>query len=212
MVNYVACRAIGDRKKNRISRLQLIGLAGICLLLCGCGALLPTAKGKVRSPWNSFVEAKDTFDRIAANETTRSDLAHLNFEPFSNSNIEILNYLDLENKFMPNASSSKEELPNSVRECLSLQDRCSGYQLFVNNLESQRYGNVFLDLFNFKRKTEKKGWSFKALVVLKDDLVVYKLYGGKPMIQETYYNKNPLGPIQESADLLMSVAVETSVE
>ena len=53
-----------------------------------------------------------------------------------------------------------------------------------------------LDLFGFRRKTKISGWEFKAIIVLKNDLVVYKISGGKPKVDELLDEKKPLGPLQ----------------
>ena len=67
------------------------------------------------------------------------------------------------------------------------------FEITVRKYDSQRYGNVFLDLFNFRRKTS---WLFQAIIVLKDGIVVYKLSSGEPMTGELRDSKNPLGPLQ----------------
>ena len=66
----------------------------------------------------------------------------------------------------------------------------------MKSLKKKRAGNFWLDALNFKRLTETTGWRFTGLIVLKDDLVVYKLWGGQPSIQEAETSRNPLGPFQ----------------
>ena len=61
---------------------------------------------------------------------------------------------------------------------------------------------MLLDLFNFRRKSTESGWRFEALIVIIDDIVVYKLWGGNPMIDQDKETKNPLGPLQNSGDIL----------
>ena len=39
----------------------------------------------------------------------------------------------------------------------------------------------------------------EAVVLITDDVVVYKLTGGQPAIHEYEDSSNPLGPLQESA-------------
>jgi hypothetical protein len=51
-------------------------------------------------------------------------------------------------------------------------------------------------LLGFKRETHTEGWRFNGLILLKDDVVIYKLTGGQPVIQETENTQNPLGPVQ----------------
>jgi len=76
---------------------------------------------------------------------------------------------------MPNSSVSKEEFTPGILECIESHDKCYGFELSVNRMENRRYGNVLLDLFNFKRKDHKTGWQFNALIIIKDSQVVYKL-------------------------------------
>lgn len=176
------------------------------LFFCsGCSSLLPVVKGRTEAPWESFEQAKDAFDKIIPYQTSREELQTLNFAPFQNPNIEIVTYLDLINRFMPSSSFQKEDLPAGIKDCIENSNLCSGYELKISQIQSKRYGNVFLDLFNFKRQTHKTGWEFNALVVLKNNQVVYKLWSGKPQINEFSYSKNPLGPLQESETLLTPV-------
>jgi len=185
-------------------------VAFLCVCLAGCGSLLPVAKSRIESPWRTFDQAKATLDKVVPYQSTRDGLHTLSLDPFQNRNIEILTYLDLVELFMPNSSFHKEDLVEGVRNCLDVQEKCYGYRIAVSNMESRRFGSVFLDLFNFKRKSHRTGWKFKALLILQDDLVVYKISGGKPKIDEYVYKKNPLGPLQESESILKDIGIETS--
>jgi hypothetical protein len=177
------------------------------LLLSGCAAMLPVSKTNVESTWESFDQAKTAFDKILPQQTTRADLAALNFDPFKTPNIEILTYLDIVQHFMPNASIRIEDMDKGVQECIRAGERCQAYEIKLKKIRSERYGSVFLDLFRFKRQTHQTGWHFTALVVMVDEVVVYKLWSGKPQIDEDLYRKNPLGPLQEPADLATDAAV-----
>ena len=53
-----------------------------------------------------------------------------------------------------------------------------------------------MDLLTFKRRTIVSGWSFNALIVLSDGIVVYKVWSGDPIISGDKLRKNPLGPLQ----------------
>lgn len=183
-----------------------------CLVLSGCGSLLPVAKSRTESPWHNFDQAKETVDKVIPYQSTREDLVTLSLDPFQNKNIEILTYLDLAALFMPNASFRKEDLVEGVRNCLDVQEKCYGYRIAVSNMESRRFGNVFLDLFNFKRKSHRTGWKFEALLILQDDVVVYKIRGGTPKIDEYVYKRNPLGPLQESEAILKDIGIETTFD
>jgi len=190
---------------NPTPSLLLIILALACLLCAGCSSLLPMAKGRVESPWESFDQAKQAYDKIVPYQTGKEELQSLNFAPFLNPNIKILTYLDLINRFMPSSSFQKEDLPQGIQDCIENNNLCYGYELKINQIQSKRYGNVFLDLFNFRRETHKTGWDFNALVVIKDSQVIYKLWSGTPQINEFTYSKNPLGPLQGSEGLVNSL-------
>lgn len=181
------------------------GLA-LSMLLAGC-TMLPMAKSNVQSTWESFDQAKAAFDKVIPYQTTKTELASLQFDPFVTPNIEILTYLDIAKHFMPNASIRLEEMDKGVQECIRAGERCQAYEIKLRKLQSERYGSVFLDLFRFKRQTHQTGWYFTALVVMVDEVVVYKLWSGKPQIDEDVYRKNPLGPLQEPADVATDAAV-----
>ena len=176
---------------------QWLSLATVVLLAMGCRALHPSSSTAVKSPWNSFEEAQGAFDRIASGQTTTNELECLGFGPFANPNVKILTYLDVMTRFLPNVSIRKEDLPTTVRDCLEAKEGCQAYEIDLTVTQSKRYGNLFLDMFAFNRKTRETGWSFKALLVLHHDTVVYKLWSGEPRLERYDAKKKPLGPLQE---------------
>ena len=179
----------------------------ISIFLSGCSTtLLPTSVDTVKSSWDSFDEAKTAFDRIVLYETDLQQLKNLGFDPFASSNMEILTYLDIMARFMPNQAIQKEDLAAGIRECIDAQNGCMAYEMSVEELNSERRGSVILDLFGFKRKTYRSGWQFHSLFVINDGFVVYKLWGGKPHIDEKSLRKKPLGPLQESGDAVFGAA------
>jgi hypothetical protein len=56
-------------------------------------------------------------------------------------------------------------------------------------------------MFNFQRTTIKTGWNFTSLILIHEDVVVYKLWSGTPVVDEASSSSNPLGPLQSSGDL-----------
>jgi len=176
-------------------------------LTTGCVSLLPMAKSTDESPWDSFAQAKESFDRIVPFETSRNDLRQLGFDPYQTANITILNYLAIIEKFMPNQNITKEDLDLGLRDCIEAKTACTAYELKLQNLKSKREGNLFLDLFHFRRQAHQSGWRFTAFIVLVDDLVVYKLWDGTPLINAEMYKRNPLGPLQEPAQLASDAAL-----
>jgi len=165
-------------------------------LLSGCAALLPSGSEVTKSKWGSYDEAKRAFDGVRVGETTEEQLKSMGFDPEKTPNIKILTFLDVKKQFLVTASDKTEHLPKGVRECIESADACNGLEINIVRNDSKRYGNVFLDIFNFRRQTEQKGWEFEGLIVLRDGVVVYKLLGGKPMIEGDKDQKNPLGPLQ----------------
>lgn len=182
-------------------------LALVLCLASGCSGLLPVAKTTDESRWDNFDQVKASFDLIIPFETTKTDLQQLGFDPYQTSNIQILNYLAIIGKFMPNTNITMTDLPPGLRDCVEAKDSCVAYELKIQNLKSQRQGNLFLDLLRFKRQAHQTGWRFSAFIVLVDDLVVYKLWDGQPRIEGEVYKKNPLGPLQEPADIATDAAV-----
>jgi len=174
-------------------------IAAVVTAVAGCSALLPRSEALTISPWQSFEEAQRTFDQIIPYKTTAADLKRLKLEPESNPNITILNYSDVLRRFIPSPSIDAASLDVGVRECLRAATHCRGYEVDHRVLKRHRSGNFWADIFNFRRKTDIAGWRFNAVVLIIDDVVVYKLTGGQPGIHEYEVSNNPLGPLQESA-------------
>lgn len=187
------------------TRFVIVGLFALSFIFSGCSGMLPSIKKTTKSPWQGFADAKKSFDRIIPNQTISKDLKKLGFDPFLVPNVKLMTYLDLMKMFLPNQSITMADIDSGVRSCLEARDACYGYEISPERLNKQRSGSVFLDLFNFRRTTITTGWRFKALIVLKDDLVVYKLWAGQPKIDETEDKKNPLGPLQNIDNVMPDV-------
>lgn len=172
------------------------------LLTSSCTGLLPSVEKTTQSPWNSFDSAKESFDKIIPQKTTSEDLKTLKFDPFETANVKLITYLDLIERFIPNESIGLDDLPSGVRSCLEAKEACQGYEVNPQKVNNKRYGNVLLDLLNFRRQTKIFGWKFSALVVLQEGLVVYKLWGGEPNVLQFEDKRNPLGPLQEIGEVL----------
>lgn len=181
-----------------MKRLLLVPLAvATVLFAAGCGSLHSSGRSTAKSPWLDFASAKAAFDRIDPGRTTTDELRTLGFDPYTNPNVRILNYLDIQNRFLPNQSVRVEDLPAPVRQSLDAKEKSVAYELDLTVVNSQRYGNLFLDVFAFNRKTHETGWNFKALVLLNHEKVLYKLWSGQPKVDRYEQKKRPLGPLQE---------------
>jgi hypothetical protein len=176
-----------------IARLAMVvGLAQ----LAGCGALLPRGESLAESPWHNFDEAQRTFDQIIPYQSTVDDLRKLKLDPLQNPNITLLNYSDVLRRFIPSPATNSQDLDPGVQECIKAKSACKGYEVDQKSMTRRRYGNFLADFLNFKRKVDIVGWRFNGVILIKDDVVVYKLTGGQPAIHEHEESKNPLGPLQ----------------
>ncbi len=177
-------------------------MAGAVLpvVLAGCSALLPTSEAVTDSPWQSFEEAQQTFDRIVPYQTTVDDLKQMKLDPAANPNITILNYSDVLRRFIPSPSIDAKDLDTGVQECIAAKTVCRGYEVEQRSTKRDRYGNFWLDLLNFNRKVDIVGWRFNGVLLLRDGTVVYKLTGGQPQIHEHEETTQPLGPLQGAGE------------
>ena len=172
-------------------------LAGLFLcLVSGCTWLLPRTHESTSSQWQNYEQAQQAFDRLVPGETSVAQLKEMALDPSTNPNITILNYTDILRRFLISQSITLNDLDEGVRICVTAKTGCRGFEVNQKILNKQRNGWFLLDLLAFKRDTEISGWAFTGLILLKDDVVVYKLTGGQPSIIGQESQQNPLGPVQ----------------
>ena len=169
----------------------------------GCKSLFSSTSQRSRTPWDNFDAAQTAYDKVIPHKTTITELKSLGFDPLTTPNIKILTYLDLIQRFIPNSSITIQDLQPDVRDCIESKDCCHAYEMDLDLTDSKRYGNLALDVFGFNRKTRTTGWRFKALVIVKDDVVAYKLRSGEPNVNRLEQKKKPLGPLQELDNILL---------
>lgn len=172
----------------------------LLLFLAGCSSMLPHGDANVEGPWKSFEEAQQTFAKIVPYRTTVEDLKSLDIDPHSRPNITILNYSDVLRRFVSGALVKLDDLDEGVRECINAKTACQGYEINQKSIKRNRTGNFISDYLNFKRETVITGWSFNGVLLIKDNVVIYKLAGGRPLIHEEEKNQNPLGPLQGAGE------------
>jgi hypothetical protein len=88
--------------------------------------------------------------------------------------------------------------------CLEARDACRGWKIVTARINRARIGNFFADFTNFSRRSETTGWRFNALVLLVNDVVVYRAWGGQPKVSEVELNTNPLGPLQDMGPAIVT--------
>lgn len=185
-------------------RIFLSGLLYLAVLLLstGCKTMFSSDSNRSQTPWTNFVQAQAAFDKIIPHQTTVEELKKLGFDPDATSNVKVLNYLDLINRFLPNASVKMEDLQPDVRECIESKDSCHAYELELHVQNGKRYGNLAADMFGFVRKTRITGWHFRGLIIVRNEVVAYKLRSGEPMLERYEKRVKPLGPFQDLESLL----------
>lgn len=179
---------------NSNMKTWLLGL--LTLLLSACASLLPRAVDS-GSPFQSFNEARAAIESLTPMQSTSKDLVRLGLEPLQHPNTRILTYADVLRRFLPSNLIERKDLDPGVLACLQAREACRGWEITASKVSRKRVGSFFLDFTNFKRHTETTGWRFNALVLLIDEQVVYRAWGGKPNITEIQIKTNPLGPLQD---------------
>ena len=177
----------------------------LVLTTTGCKALFSSTSQRARTPWQNFDEAQSAYDKVVPHKTTVSELKTMGFDPMTTPNVKILTYLDLIQRFIPNASITFDDLQPDVRACIESKDCCHAYEMDLDLTDNKRFGNLALDVFGFNRKTKTTGWTFKALIIVKDDVVAYKIRSGEPNVDRLEQKTKPLGPLQEMDNIIMKV-------
>jgi hypothetical protein len=170
------------------------------LVLHGCASLLPKSQVTATPVWNSFDAGHQVYDEIIPYHTTTQDMRRLGYDRFVNPNILILSDSDVVRRLIPATPLPSVKLDRGIEDCVSARDQCHAYEIDVKNVRRERLSNFWLDFLDFKRCTEVTGWRFNALILLKNEMVVYKLWGGQPMIREVEDSANPLGPFQGAGE------------
>jgi hypothetical protein len=177
--------------------LMLLWMLGVMLLTAGCRNLFSSSQSVTVSRWNNYDGVESAFQKITPYQTTVKDLRALGFDPKVSPNVKILTYVDIIQAFMPNPAIRQEDLPDAVRQCIEAKEKSSAYLVELHDIRNKRHGNLFLDVFGFKRQNHESGWRFKGLILIKADLVVYKLSAGEPQVAREESQVKPLGPFQE---------------
>jgi hypothetical protein len=171
-------------------------LLALAALLGGCSSMLP--KARTESPtFQSFDEARQAIEALRPQKSNLETLSDLGLTPTKQPNTVILTHTDIVRRVVTGGLLSREDLDPGILTCLNARDACRGWELNVARISKVRTGNFFADFVNFKRRTETTGWRFNALILLVNDVVVYRGWGGQPVINEVEVNTNPLGPLQD---------------
>jgi hypothetical protein len=173
------------------------------LWLSACSSLLPSFKQVNDLPWNTYEQAHEAYAVITPSQTRLVDLKRMGIDPDITPNVALLNHADVTRRLVAISTMEISFLPPLVQQCLATHTECFAIQIEQKHLERKRYGNFWLDFLTFNRKVEISGWQFEALIILQKDLVVYKLWTGKPTILQLEEDRNPLGPLQGAGSSIL---------
>lgn len=184
---------------GRSIRLRCLGALLAALLVLagtGCSSMLPRSSN-VTSSYRSFDELRVAVQSLEPMKSDQQTLVRLGIDPAKLPNTAILSYADLLRRFAPAAVAVNGELDGGIVACLAARDACRGWELNVGSIARVRTGNFWADFFNFRRHSVTSGWRFNALILMADGVVVYRSWGGQPMVNEVDDRRNPLGPLQD---------------
>jgi hypothetical protein len=172
----------------------------LALFLTGCttidsGKLLPS-KETESIGFSSYGQAVEAINHIVINETTELELIANGFNPSNATNMKLLTYTDVVGTFLSNPNLTKDDIPKGIVDCLKAQGGCKAYQFNAEHINEERYGNFLIDALNFRKRTKTQGWTFEAMIVVVDGVVVYTHHSGEPNINKKEVKRNPLGPLQ----------------
>lgn len=178
-------------------------MLGIAVLLGGCSSLLPRGRSE-STLFKTFEEARNAIEGLVPMHSNVNALSQLGIDPVQQPNTEILTHADVVRRFVPSGLLRREDLDPGVMTCLEARDACRGWVITAARIARTRTGSFLPDFANFSRRTETTGWRFNAVVLLVNDVVVYRTWGGQPRVNEIEVQTNPLGPLQELGPALVT--------
>jgi hypothetical protein len=189
-----------------LSLLCFVMLASTSMvLLAGCGGLLPDQKAASASPFESYDQVVEAFDQIVPGMTNAEDLPNLGFDART-GNVDVLSYLNIEERFLPAAGVRWEHLNPAVQACIRAEAYCTGYAFHPSRTSSQRMGALVPDVLGFERITRSERWSADIILLVMNGRVIHKVFSGNPRTQNLEDRRQPLGPLQDLGGALARAA------
>ncbi len=179
-----------------IARRLALAFATGALAACASD-VLPRTERVAASPFESYHVARTFYDVVEPGRTTVEDLRRLGVDPASTPNLRVASYVELMRLFLPSDQVGLSDLDPNVQACLNARTACEGWILSPSAESTRREGSVALDALGIQRTTTSEGWSAEILLLLVDEVVVYKLWSGTPRSEERRQDTNPLGPAQD---------------
>ena len=195
-----------DAHSKLVSLLCFVMLACTSLtLLAGCGGLLPDQKAASASPFESYDQVVEAFDQIVPGMTHAEDLPNLGFDART-GNVDVLSYLNIEERFLPAAGVRWEHLNPAVQACIRAEAYCTGYAFHPSRTSSRRMGALVPDVLGFERITRSERWSADVILLVMNGRVIHKVFSGNPRTQNLEDRRQPLGPLQDLGGALARAA------
>jgi hypothetical protein len=179
-------------------RFLLVPLA--VALVSACTSLLPRASSSTGVGFENFEEARVAAERIIPLKTRTEALNTMGFDVRNGLNVTLVSYPEIVVRLTPHPSVPISTLDPGIRQCIDIQTACRGYLFRFEKEDRKREGNFWLDFFNVSRTTNVTGWRFEALIVVSDDLVLFRNYSGQARIEKVEKQTNPLGPLQPAGE------------
>lgn len=177
---------------------KLAAAALSAIVLAGCSSVLPQERAASLTGFQNYGDILAAYDGIAPGKTTKADLVALGLDIDHQPNIEILSYVSVTERFLPEHSPiTLQRAPEGVRRCVEVHNRCTGVVFRFQRMQGRHEGNVVADLLQFQQNKVRTGWQAEIILLLRDDAVVYKVMSGRPNIEENENRTRPLGPLQD---------------
>jgi hypothetical protein len=188
---------------NQRKLIDGICMLSLALLVSACSSMLPRARSE-STPFKSFDEARLAIEGLVPMKSNVAAMTQLGISPVQQPNTNILTHDDIVRRFVPSSLLKREDLDPGVLACLEAREACRGWEITAARIKKERTGGFLADFTNFSRRTETTGWRFNALILLIDDVVVYRVWGGQPRVNDTETQTNPLGPLQDVGPRLIA--------
>jgi hypothetical protein len=189
---------------NQRKLIDGICLLSLALLVSGCSSMLPRSHSE-SSPFKSFDEARHAIEGLVPMQSNAATMTQLGLSPVQQPNTTILTHDEIVRRFVSISLLKREDLDPGVLACLDAREACRGWEITAARIKKERTGSFLADFTNFSRRTETTGWRFNALILLINDVVVYRAWSGQPRVNDLEVHTNPLGPLQDIGPALLNV-------
>jgi hypothetical protein len=167
----------------------------LALSVGGCSMLLPK-KHIDTTPFQTFDDAKAAIESLVPMQSDLKLLAAKGIDLNTYPNATMLTHSDVVRRFVPSTIVKREDLDPGILLCIESRDACRGVDVAISKITKTRTGNFFADFANFNRRTHTTGWRLHAVILLVNDKVVYRAWGGQAVVDQLEESNNPLGPLQ----------------